>query len=59
MHGRGDAEFASGKTICRIRQFNYSIGMAINNLYFVGTREQVFIACSFAYQNGEIYEKYR
>ena len=47
MHGRGDAEFASAKTICRIRQFNYSIGVAIKNLYFVGTREQVFIYLLF------------
>lgn len=59
MHGRGDAESASGKTICRVWQFNYLIGMAINNLYFVGTREQVFIVCFFAYRNGGIYEKYR
>lgn len=31
------------KTICRIRQRNNSIGVAINNLYFADTREQVFI----------------
>ena len=59
MHGRGDAESASGKTICRIRQRDSSIGVAINNLYFVATREQVFIACFFAYQIGGVYEKYR
>ena len=59
MHGRGDAEFASAKSICRIRQFNSSIGVAINNLYFVGTRKQVYIACFFVYRIGGIYEKHR
>lgn len=59
MDGRGDAESVSGKTICRIRQRNNSIGVAIKNLYFIGTREQVLIACFFAYRIGEVYEKHK
>lgn len=34
MYGRGDAESASGKNICRIRQFNYSIKVKINSFIF-------------------------
>ena len=46
MHGRGEAESASGKNICRIRQFNNFIGVAINSFIFC-RHEGAVIYCSF------------